>query len=143
MLYGVARRGLLPYPTVQDLREHHSRVLQADNFSATLSSRISRTSTLDLKEIWRLLKIARMDWVSKFTVAQKEKEKDLTNGDTPSASQQLNGEGEGDRRTAMPPDDVIFDDTGDLSLINDIPNFKRYLLHILTEFVDLHERLRK
>ncbi|KAF5317842.1 hypothetical protein D9611_014730 [Ephemerocybe angulata] len=57
-----------------DLRTHHARITQADEFSDSLSTKISPTSTLDIKEVWRLYRLARTDWKKKFKSTKKPSE---------------------------------------------------------------------
>ncbi|KAF6766046.1 hypothetical protein DFP72DRAFT_865393 [Ephemerocybe angulata] len=137
LLVGVLHRGLFPYPSVQDLRTHHARITQADEFSDSLSTKISPTSTLDIKEVWRLYRLARTDWKKKFKSTKKPSEvKAEEFGARPKDDSESLAESE---ETEPVEDATILDDPNETKESKEL---RRVILHAFTEIADFHERMR-
>ncbi|EIN13757.1 hypothetical protein PUNSTDRAFT_140224 [Punctularia strigosozonata HHB-11173 SS5] len=57
ILYALVRRRIFPYPTLAELRLHRSQVDRAERFSDAIQSRLSASSTLGVKEAWRIFRV--------------------------------------------------------------------------------------
>ncbi|KAI0361586.1 hypothetical protein OH77DRAFT_444853 [Trametes cingulata] len=56
VLYGLARRKLHPYPSLDELRAHRSRIDRSHTFGAMLSARLAASPALGVKDMWDLFK---------------------------------------------------------------------------------------
>ncbi|KAI0363910.1 hypothetical protein BV20DRAFT_65419 [Pilatotrama ljubarskyi] len=56
VLYSLVRRKLHPYPSLDELRAHRSRIGRSHTFSAMLSSRLATSPWLGVKDVWDLFR---------------------------------------------------------------------------------------
>ncbi|KAF5314015.1 hypothetical protein D9611_006799 [Ephemerocybe angulata] len=120
-----------------DLRTHHARITQADEFSDSLSTKISPTSTLDIKEVWRLYRLARTDWKKKFKSTKKPSE---VKAEEFGAQPKDDSEGLAESEETEPVEDAtILDDPNETKESKEL---RRVILHAFTEIADFHERMR-
>lgn len=147
MLVGVLRRGIFPYPSLEDLKEHHRRVSEANEFSDQVSHKISPSSTLDIKEMWRLYRLASSDWQKRFRTPKPQSPGALNaNARASRSSLHLNrssidsNESGSESVNAAPDDATILDDPEETK---ETLELKRYALHAFTEVADFYERARK
>ncbi|KAF8213060.1 hypothetical protein K438DRAFT_1803338 [Mycena galopus ATCC 62051] len=130
ILYALARRRLLSYPTLAELRARREEIDRAAEFGQELSTRFSASSALGLKELWRIFKV--------FNKPKKAKVKDLAR----------------DKTRTGPPQDPVADDQvseQEIGTVLDSENpaegsqendVKRAVLQALAEIADLHERVK-
>lgn len=138
MLAALLGRGIFPYPSVEDLREYYRRVGQANEFSDQFSSRLSPTSKIGFRELFRLYRLAYSNWHRK----PKQSSKKGKSPSTESISIRVeDSDNEGKSETSPPPDDAtVLDDPEETKAALE---FRRWLLYFWTEVADLNERLRK
>ncbi|RXW15512.1 hypothetical protein EST38_g10350 [Candolleomyces aberdarensis] len=140
LLAGLLGRGIFPYPSVEDLREYHRRLGQAKEFSDQFSDRLSPTSTIGFKELFRLYRLAHPDsnWNRKHK-RPKKRNSPSTESINFSTDDAISNEGKAER--SPPPDDAtVLDDPEETKAALEL---RRWLLHFWTEVADLNERLRK
>ena len=135
ILYALIRRRILPYPTIDELRERLHEVDRANKLGDAVSSRLSASSSFGVRDMWRLFRIVNKPlnkpWKSKAKKA--------------SAAQQ---------GSQGPPESIDYSAT--IDVINDEPtvlddetesqeerDIKRLGLHILNAVADFHERMKK
>ncbi|CAK5280528.1 unnamed protein product [Mycena citricolor] len=128
MFYSLLRRKIFSYPTLAELKAHREEIDRADEFGQEFSTRFSASSSLGLKELWRLFKV--------FNKSKKSKAKKLATRAQNVASQEslqtLDESGE-----AAPT--VLDSDDPKENVENDL---KRVGLQVLSELADLHERIK-
>lgn len=131
VFYSLIRRKVFPYPTLEELREHRSEVIRANEFGDQISARLS-ASSFGVKEMWRIFKVFNKTTKAKAKSSAKEKAREK--GFSPPLDENdasILSESEGA---------TVLDDTEDSQ---DAKDFKRVGLHILSELADLHERIKK
>ncbi|KAJ7487588.1 hypothetical protein B0H11DRAFT_1805241 [Mycena galericulata] len=127
IIYSLARRKIFSYPTLTELRAHRQEIDRANEFGDELSTRFSASSSLGMKELWRLFKV--------FNKSKKTKVKKLAK----------------DKTNQDPPESAVddHDHEQDMSTVLDSEkenpeesDVKRAVLQSLTEIADLHERVK-
>ncbi|KAF9044548.1 hypothetical protein BDZ89DRAFT_1059025 [Hymenopellis radicata] len=118
LFYSLVRRRIFPYPTLEELRARRQDMQRADDFGNLVSSRLAASSSLGVKEMWRLFKV-----VNK---GKKTKIKKVF-------SQPQSSPVDRDDDTTVLDNDVETKEERDL---------KRLGLQLLTGLVDLHERIK-
>jgi hypothetical protein len=132
ILYSLARRKLFPYPTLAELRAHRQEIDRANEFGQELSTRISASSSLGVKEIWRLFRV--------FNKSKKEKVRKLASDKTTrdrAPQNPLLDDQDPDKEISTVLDS---EESTKLSQENDV---KRAILQSLADIADLHERVKK
>ncbi|KAH9919070.1 uncharacterized protein B0H18DRAFT_1029023 [Fomitopsis serialis] len=126
ILYSLVRRKLLPYPNLQELREHRLYVERAKEFSATVTARLVAAPTYDVQDVWRL--------VHDFHRSRKLKKAARNNAkaETP-LSDDVGDEPEAKPEEPPLPEEVVETEETDI---------KRELLAALSYIADLHERVK-
>lgn len=148
MLVGLLKKGIFPYPSLEDLKEHHRRISEADEFSDQVSHKISPSSTLDIKEMWRLYRLASSDWQKRFRAPKPQPPPGAlnTNAGVSRSSLNLNRssldsqENVSESGNTIPDEATILDDP---EATKESLEIKRYALHAFTEVADFYERARK
>ncbi|KAF7347844.1 RNA cytidine acetyltransferase [Mycena venus] len=127
ILYALAKRRLYPYPTLAQLRAHREEIDRAAEFGQELSTRFSASSTLGVKELWRIFKV--------FNKPKKAKVKKLAKDKTRAHPQ------DGPQSDAEHEIGTVLDseDPAESSQENDT---KRAVLQAFAEIADLHERVK-
>lgn len=123
LIYALLRRRFLPYPSLKELQAHRAQLARATEFGKQLHNRLSATSTLGVKDAWRLFKLLNKD--------KKRKVKETAEYigcDNPTAS------------PADADTSTVVDDQTESKEERDL---KRLLLTIMNEIADLHERFKK
>ena len=125
MLYSLVRRKVLPYPSLQELREHRVDVERAKEFSATVTARIVAAPTYDIQDVWRIVHDFHRS--RKLKKAARNKAKNAEDSDPP-----------GEELKAESEEPALSDES-------DVPeaDIKRELLAIMNYVADLHERVKK
>lgn len=122
LIYALLRRRFLPYPSLKELQAHRAQLARATEFGKQLHNRLSATSTLGVKDAWRLFKLLNKD--------KKRKVKETAEYigcDNPTAS------------PADADTSTVVDDQTESKEERDL---KRLLLTIMNEIADLHERFK-
>jgi hypothetical protein len=120
IFYSLVRRRIFPYPTLAELREHRAEIIRANEFGDEVHSRLSASSISDIKEIWRLLRVANKAKVKakKFVGGNRKKDESLEES----------------------VDSVtVLDDAKESEDERDI---KQTALHLVNEVANLHERVK-
>ncbi|KAJ6604639.1 hypothetical protein DFH09DRAFT_316597 [Mycena vulgaris] len=130
ILYSLVRRKMFSYPTLAELRAHREEIDRANEFGNEMSTRFSASSTLGMKELWRLFKV--------FNKSKKAKVKKLTADKSRDS-----------RKAPQEPSLDNLDQEINTVLDSEDPeetaqekDFKRELLQGLAEISDLHERIK-
>ncbi|KAF7339482.1 RNA cytidine acetyltransferase [Mycena sanguinolenta] len=128
ILYALARRRLLSYPTLAELRDHREEIERAAEFGQELSTRFSASSVLGVKELWRIFKVFNKPKRAKVKKVAREKTR------------------------AHPPQDPLSDDQISEQEVNTVldsedenaqeNDIKRAVLQALAELADFHERVK-
>ncbi|PBL01129.1 hypothetical protein ARMGADRAFT_1073433 [Armillaria gallica] len=134
ILYALIRRRILPYPTIDELRERLHEVDRANKLGDAVSSRLSASSSFGVRDMWRLFRIVNKP----LSKPRKSKAK--------KASAAQHG-------SQSPPESIDYSAT--IDAINDEPtvlddetesqeerDIKRLGLHILNAVADFHERMK-
>ncbi len=119
LFYSLVRRRIFPYPTLEELRGRRQDMQRADDFGNLVSSRLTASSSLGIKEMWRLFKVVNKGKRTKIKKVFSQPQSGLVDRD--------------DDTTCL-DDDVETKEERDL---------KRLGLQLLTGLVDLHERIKK
>lgn len=143
ILVSLLKRGIFPYPSLADLKEHNQRISQADEFSDRISDRISPSSTLDIKELWRLYRLANAGWKKKFKTHKPSASVSSvgSNASARASRASLNIDSDGAESLLDVPDDPTIID--DAETTKEALELRRYALFLLTEVADFYERTRK
>ncbi|KAJ7706195.1 hypothetical protein B0H17DRAFT_1036123 [Mycena rosella] len=129
IIYSFARRKLFSYPTLAQLRAHRQEIDRANEFGNEMSTRFSASSSLGMKELWRLFKV--------FNKSKKAKVKKLAGDKNREPAPQ---EPPADPETEEEINTVL--DSEDSKETAQERDFKRQLLQALAEVADLHERIK-
>ena len=126
-MYSLVRRKVLPYPSLQELREHRLDVERAKEFSATVTARLVAAPTYDLQDAWRIVHDFHRS--RKLKKAARDRAKSAEDGDHLRVGEELKTE---------PGESALSDES-------DVPetDIKRELLAIMNYVADLHERIKK
>ena len=122
------------------MREYHRRVGQANQFSDQFSSRLSPSSKIGFKELFRLYRLAHPD--SNWNRKPKQSPKKGKSPSTESINISVeDSDKEGKPEKSPPPDDAtVLDDPEETK---EALELRRWLLYFWTEVADFNERLRK
>ncbi|KAJ6519806.1 hypothetical protein C8R45DRAFT_952783 [Mycena sanguinolenta] len=129
ILYALARRRLLSYPTLAELRAHREEIDRAAEFGQELSTRFSASSVLGVKELWRIFKVFNKPKRAKVKKVAREK----TRAHPPQDPQSDDHLSEQEINTVLDSEDV------ENAQENDV---KRAVLQALAEIADFHERVK-
>jgi len=121
LLCALAYTRYFPRPALPDLRERRKEIKRANEFGEDIQDRLSSSSVLDIKEMWRVLAL--------FNKAKKKVRAKILQKDKSS----LKSDDEID-------DTTVLDDTKESSEEKDV---KRAILQAINEIADLHERIKK
>ncbi|KAF8078635.1 hypothetical protein FPV67DRAFT_1465909 [Lyophyllum atratum] len=125
IFYSLVRRKIFPYPTLVELRNHRREISRAAEFGDQISDRLLASSSLGVKEMWRLFKV--FNQTTKNKIKASAKATDILSG--------VDDEG-----TPTQPEEVtVLDDSRDSQETRDM---KRLGLEVLDEIADLHERIK-
>jgi GRAM domain-containing protein 4 len=116
ILYALIHNRILPHPTLSELRRHRKEVRRADEFGKEIQARLSSSSILEIKEVWRMFSLYRRAKKARSKIRPEELTKDE-------------------------PDDPTVLDEPEAS--KDEQDIKRAVLRVTTEIADLHERIKK
>jgi GRAM domain-containing protein 4 len=119
ILYSLLRRRIFPYPTLEELRQRRGERERAEIFGGVLSSRLNASSSVGVKELWRIYKVVHKGKRTKIKKAFNKSQPNLTDA---------------------PDEATVLDDEVETQQERDV---KRLVLLILNGFADLHERLKK
>ena len=122
ILYALIINRIFPYPTLADLRIHRQEVKRADKFGKEVQARLSSSSVLKVKEVWRMLVMYKRAKKVRIGTAQKRSRK--------SEASKLESHDE----------PTVLDDPKES---DDEQNIKRAVLCAINETADLHERVKK
>lgn len=127
ILFALLRRKILPYPTLQELRERRQEVAKAEELGDQLQTRLSTPSS-GIMEAWRLFRV-----VAKSNKQKLKHQKEKVKGKEPMKS---------DSAISLlgPNEDTVHDEPNESQEDKDV---KRDVLHLLSDFADFHERLKK
>ncbi|KAJ7169911.1 hypothetical protein C8R46DRAFT_1090503 [Mycena filopes] len=129
IIFSLARRRIFSYPTLAQLRAHRQEIERANEFGQDISTRFSASSSLGLKEMWRIFKV--------FNKPKAAKVKKLAKDKTRSAPQDPLSDDLG----SEPEMATVLDSDGTKDISNE-NDFKRALVQTLAEIADLHERVK-
>ena len=124
ILLSLVRRGICPYPSLEDLRNHRKEIHDADRFGEMMLAKMSTSSFVT--EMWRLFRLA--DQTMNITGKKQTKHKEKISVDF------------SDSQFGIQEDNAVNDD---MKTSREEKDIKRYGLFVLDEIVDLHERIRK
>ncbi|KAJ7103544.1 hypothetical protein B0H15DRAFT_812642 [Mycena belliarum] len=130
ILYSLARRKLFSYPTLEQLKAHRKEIDRANEFGNEVSIRFSASSSLGMKELWRLFRVFNKSKKTKLKKFARDKAQEKAPQRPSSDSREL----EEDISTSLDSDDP-----NETAQDND---FKRQLLQILADIADVHERIK-
>ncbi|KAJ7492631.1 hypothetical protein FB451DRAFT_1551950 [Mycena latifolia] len=130
ILYSLARRKLFSYPTLTELRAHRQEIDRANEFGNEMTMRFSASSSLGMKELWRLFKVFNKSKKTKIKKAGNDKAREQAPQESP-----VDDSG---------PDEEISTvlDSEDAKESAQEKDFKRQSLRALAEIADLHERIK-
>ncbi|KAJ3544104.1 hypothetical protein NMY22_g2902 [Coprinellus aureogranulatus] len=143
MLVGLLKRGIFPYPSLEDLKEHHRRISEADEFSEHISHKISPSSTLDIKELYRLYRLANSDWQKKFKKTKSHKASGSNTDASASRTSLTLSRSSADYHEATEPvhtDEATILDEPETT--TESLELRRYILYAFIELADFYERAR-
>ena len=125
LLYSLARRRFLPYPTLDELRKRRQEVDQAEQFGVALSKRLALSPSFGVKDAWYLLREFR----------KTRKQDHAKENDSPDPS----------TVTVEITEDSSEEDDNDFASILSAEELAlaRIALLYFTQLADLHERIRK
>lgn len=127
VLYSLIRRKLLPYPNLEELRQHREEVIRAREFSAAITSRLVTAPTYDVQDVWSLIK----DLNNKRKLKKAAKRENSDDSDSLAQDDRLSEEHAEGIKTSN-------DST---PLANDV-DVKRTALKAVNDVADLHERVK-
>ncbi|KAJ7244787.1 hypothetical protein B0H12DRAFT_1128811 [Mycena haematopus] len=130
ILYSLARRRLLSYPTLRELKAHRDEIDRAAEFGQELSTRFSASSVLGVKELWRIFRVFNKPKTAKVKKLARDKTRAHPPRDPPSDDQVS----EQEINTVLDSEDPV-----ENAQENDV---KRTVLQALAEISDLHERVK-
>lgn len=128
VLYSLIRRKLLPYPNLEELRQHREEVIRAREFSAAITSRLVTAPTYDVQDVWSLIK----DLNNKRKLRKAAKRENSDDSDSLAQDDHLSeehAEGIKTSNDSTPPADDV--------------DVKRTALKAVNDVADLHERVKK
>ncbi|TDL28663.1 hypothetical protein BD410DRAFT_781185 [Rickenella mellea] len=136
LLYSILRRRVFSYPTLAELRERRREVAKAEAFGSQVQTRLGRSSSSALMEAWRLFRV--------FSRPRKVKVKHKKAKDIQNISKERESLTEMSPSVEPVPEEELDDVTAldDTHESQEEQDLKRLGLIILTEIVDLHERIR-
>jgi len=135
VLYSLIRRKWLPYPSLEELREHRRDVDRAKEFSVAITSRLVASPTYDVQDVWRLFRDLNHARKMKKAAKRNEKGKDAEN----LHEDPLEDEAAILEENVETDDKVSPSDPKDNS---DEVDVKRAALSALNDIADLHERVK-
>lgn len=130
VLYSLVRRKLHPYPSLDELRAHRTRIDRSHTFGAMLSARLAATPSLGVEDMWHLFKDYKH--TRKLKKAAKEA---AAKGDDGKADDAASMHSIAAEKPEEKPEDPLED-------IKD-EDLKRLGLFVLCEVADLLERIKK
>ncbi|KAJ7786296.1 hypothetical protein B0H16DRAFT_1489978 [Mycena metata] len=132
ILFAFARRRILSYPTLEQLRAHRREIDRANEFGEEISTRFSASSALGVKELWRIFKVFNKPKKAKVKKVAKDKKRNPAPPQEPLLDSDLGSE---------PEMSTVLDseETKDISAESD---FKRAIVQTFAEVADLHERVK-
>ncbi|KAF4623750.1 hypothetical protein D9613_001796 [Agrocybe pediades] len=136
VLYGLLRRRIFPYPTLEDLRRHRDEVSNADEFGKSVSARLSVSSS-GITELWRLFKLFDNKRKNKNKNKDKFADKDKNTGNDSLSENGLNTESKEPLHEYQ--ETTILDTVDETEESRDM---KRIGLRVVEDLADLHERVR-
>ena len=122
ILYALIVNRIFPYPTLSDLRIHRQEVKRADKFGKEVQARLSASSVLKVKEVWRMLMMYNRAKKVRIGTVRKNRQKS-------EASKQESHD-----------EPTVLDDPRES---DDEQNIKRAVLCAISDTADLHERIKK
>lgn len=126
LLFALLQRRLFSYPSLEELRRHRTEVKNADEFGAQVVKRLSATSSNNMTEVWRLMRM--LDHTRKYRLKKlKEKAKEVKD-----RIASTEGQSEEDLTVLEDPDEA-----------KEVQDLKQLGLFVLDEIVDVHERVQK
>ena len=130
VLYSLIRRKLHPYPSLDELRAHRTRIDRSHTFGAMLSARLAATPSLGVEDMWHLFKDYKH--TRKLKKAAKEA---AARGDDGKADDAASMHSIAAEKPEEKPEDPLED-------IKD-EDLKRLGLFVLCEVADLLERIKE
>ncbi|KAJ7038215.1 hypothetical protein C8F04DRAFT_1089928 [Mycena alexandri] len=132
ILFALARRKIFSYPTLAQLRAHRQEIDRANEFGQEISTRFSASSSLGVKELWRIFKVFNKPKKAKVKKLAKDKKRNPAPPQDPLLDSDLGSEPE--MSTVLDSEEAK-----DISNEND---FKRAIVQTFAEIADLHERVK-
>lgn len=130
MLYSLVRRKLHPYPSLDELRAHRTRIDRSHTFGAMLSARLATSPTLGVQDMWHVFKDYRR--TQKLKKAAKALHTEEAAGQADDAASMHSVDTEKLEQALEPAVEEIKDE-----------DLKRLGLLILSDVADLLERIKK
>lgn len=118
ILYSLLRRKLFPYPTLSELLRHREEIARADNFGSDITAGFAASSSIGIKEIWRLFRVFKKK-------GKPTKDKSSSKNEDDRAAEDL--------RPSTPSNDAVQDEA----------DTRRAILVVMDEIADIHERVKK
>ncbi len=130
MLYSLVRKKLNPYPSLDELRAHRTRIDRSHTFGAMLSARLATSPTLGVQDMWHVFKDYRN--TQKLKKATKTLRTEAATGETNDAASIHSVDTEKPEEALEPAIEDIKDE-----------DLKRLGLLVLSDVADLLERVKK
>lgn len=131
LLYELVRRKIHPYPSLEELRAHRSRIDRAHTFGTVLSTRLLASPALGVRDMWGIFRDYRHTRKAKKAAKEKVGRHASDPGLDDSASIHSDATENPDSSHENPLEDVAEED------------LKRLGLFLLNEVADVLERLKK
>jgi len=132
VLYNLAWRRVLPYPTVAELRHRQNEIAKADEFGDVIAARLTASSAVGLKEVWRIAKL--------FKKSKKDKLKSKSNASLAPPGGLSATPSPGVSQESLLPESIPDPTTEEEKKLGDI---RQTAVIIMNEVADVHERIKK
>ncbi|KAI0825106.1 hypothetical protein BC628DRAFT_1419471 [Trametes gibbosa] len=133
VLYSLARRKLHPYPSLDELRAHRSRIERSHTFGAMLSARLTATPALGVQDMWHLFKDYKETRRLKKAAKSAEKQVGQQDADPGDDTASIH---------SVASEQPVDDHEAEVKHERDEEDMKRLGLFLLGEVADLLERIK-
>ncbi|KAJ7071042.1 hypothetical protein C8F01DRAFT_1108817 [Mycena amicta] len=124
ILYSLLRRKIFPYPTLTELIARREEIDRSNEFGREVTARFSATSSLGIRELWRLFKV--------FNKPKKAKAKPLVDSNV-----------DGDfHESLLDQEAATVLDSDKLKESSQENDVKRVLVKVFADLAELHERVK-
>ncbi|KAH9849733.1 hypothetical protein C2E23DRAFT_838267 [Lenzites betulinus] len=133
VLYSLTRRKLHPYPSLDELRAHRSRIERSHTFGAMLSARLTASPALGVQDMWHLFK--------DYKETRRLKKAAKADGKKP---EQLDVQQDDDAASvhSVASEHIVDEHEAEVKHERDDEDMKRLGLFLLGEVADLLERVK-